>query len=216
MRLSWYQQLLSYLYPIKVRSSSSAVNPVLELFYYQGRWQLGAVDVLYSDGHRYRPLLMAFNALKVRLPLLEQVLVLGTGLGSAVSILHRKGIRPRFTLVELDRVVLDWALELMPEGAKETVLPVCQNAQDFIAADRGRYDLIIVDVFNGRVVPEFVVTTEFLRQCRERLKPEGCLVVNYMVNTASDEPRAVRALEGVFRDVRELPFGINRVYVATA
>src|ERR1044072_5212819 len=114
MRLTRFQRLLSYLYPIRVRSSSSPENPVLELLYYQGRWQLGSVDVLYSDGHRYRPLGAPFKAVRHRLARLEEVVVLGTGLGSAVAILNRQGFHPPFTLVELDGVVLDWALELMP------------------------------------------------------------------------------------------------------
>lgn len=216
MRLTRFQKLISYLYPIQVRHSSSPENPVLELYYYQGRWQLGSVDVLYSDGHRYRPLVAAFKAIKARLPALEKVLVLGTGLGSAVDILHRQGYHPHFTLVELDRKVLDWALELMPPAIGPHIRPVCADAQAFVAADQYTYDLIIVDVFKGRVVPPFATGAAFLRQCRERLQPGGCLVMNYMINGGSEETKAVKALESVFRNVQEITFGINRVYIATA
>lgn len=216
MQLTRFQQFISYLYPIRVRSSSSPVNPVLELFRYQGRWQLGSVDVLYSDGHRYRPLLAAFRAIRDRLPILNRVLVLGTGLGSAVAILHRQGFHPHFTLVELDQVVLDWAQEMMHKTPMPHIRPVCADAQAFVATDQGTYDLIITDVFKGRVVPDFVTGAAFLRQCRQLLAPGGCLVLNYMVNSASDETKAQRALEGVFRQVQELSFGINRVYIATA
>lgn len=216
MKLTIPQKLRSYFYPLTVRRESSALNPVLDLLYYQGRWQLATADALYSDGTHYRPLIAAFNALKPFLPQLKKVLVLGTGLGSAVQILNKQGYHPAFTLVELDQKVLRLAMELMQEGAAKNITPVCADAKDFLQDDDQIYDLLIVDVFNGRTVPEFVLSAAFLSNCKVRLATGGHLALNYMVNKPGDEYKAKAALEAAFGKVKELSFGINRVYIATA
>lgn len=211
-----FQQIRSFFHPVRVRRAASAVNPVLELYYYRGRWQLATADALYSDGGEYRPLLTAFKALKHELPAVKTVLVLGTGLGSAVHILHKQDYHPSFTLVELDSVVLQWALEFLPAGSAERVKPVCADAGQFLEKDTHQYDLIIVDVFSGRHVPAFVLGTEFLQLCRQHLSSSGSLVLNYMINEPQDELKAKAALEAAFKEVKELSFHINRVYLVKA
>lgn len=210
------KRLQSLFYPVRVRNGSSEHNAFLELLLFRGRYMLATSDAIYSDGDKYRPLLAAFASapLKERLPGLDQVLVLGTGLASAVHILESKGGRPHFTLVEIDRLVLDWAVEFLPPGAKERVQAVRSDAFDFVATDAGRYDLIIVDIFFGRVVPAEVIGSAFLDQCRARLVPGGILVLNYMLAQDNDPQKAKAALEAAFGTVRELSFGLNKVYLA--
>jgi len=215
MPTTW-QKLQSLLYPVRIRKSFSAVNPVLELFYFRGRYLLGTPDAVYSDGNRYRPLVAAFTArgLKQHLHAVREVLVLGTGLASAVQVLNRYGHRPHFTLVEIDPVVMDWAMEFLPVEDIKRVRPVCADAFEFIKADTGTYDLIVVDIFFGREVPDHVTRPDFLLQCKARLRPKGHLVLNYMVNQKAEEKKAKAALEAAFDNVEELVFGINRVYIA--
>jgi spermidine synthase len=42
--------------------------------------------------------------------------------------------------------------------------------------------LVFVDVFKGRVVPDFATTPLFLKQCRDSLAPGGILAFNYIEN----------------------------------
>lgn len=214
--MSLLQQIRSYFHPVRLRRATTAVNPVLELYYYRGRYQLATADALYSDGDQYRPLLTAFKALRKELPAVKKVLVLGTGLGSAVHILHKQGYKPQFTLVELDAIVLKWALELLPPGSAGRVTPVCADGGQFLEKDKEQYDLIIVDIFSGRHVPAFVLGNEFLQLCKARLAPGAKLVLNYMINGPGDEYKAKAALEAAFSEVKELSFHINRVYLARA
>jgi spermidine synthase len=50
------------------------------------------------------------------LPAAKSVLVLGSGLGRIVHVMRTRGYDPRFTLVEKDKTVLGWALEILGEG----------------------------------------------------------------------------------------------------
>ncbi len=216
MKLTIFQKLCSFFYPVLIRRTSSQYNPVLDLYYYRGRWQLATADALYSDGIYYRPLVSAFHALDRFLPEVKNVLVLGTGLGSAVQILHKKGCKPVFTLVELDKQVLALALELMPEVMTQKIQSVCADAQQFLPTDTALYDLLIVDIFNGRQVPDFVLSNAFIAECRQHLSPQGYLVLNYMIHSREDAQKAKAALEAAFDQVKEIELGINRVYIATA
>lgn len=213
MRLPFLQRLQSLFYPVRLRKGSSTVNPVLELYYYRGRYQLATADALYSDGQHYRPLLAAFRTIGRDFTTIKNVLVLGTGLGSAVLVAHRLGYHPSFTLVDLDSTILDWARELMPKTLVRNITTVCDNAEAFIKADNNRYDLVIVDVFIGREIPAFVTGSEFLTASKARLSANGMLVLNYMALYPDAAQKVKAALQAAFGSVKEISFGLNRVYI---
>jgi spermidine synthase len=216
VELSFWQKIESIIFPVSVRKSSNALNPVLELFYYRRRYILATKDAVYSDGTEYRPLVKAFDApvLKPHLGQLKNVLVLGTGLASAVHILYARHHRPHMTLVEIDAAVLEWAREFLPAEARAHVRAEHADAFAFIAADANTYDLIIVDIFIGRTVPEKATDPIFLEQCKARLNSEGFLILNYMEARADKPGKAKAALEAAFDTVTEISFGINKVYIA--
>jgi spermidine synthase len=134
----------------------------------------------YSDGDQYFPALTVVEHLEHFLPAAKRVLVLGAGLGSLVHVMRARGYAPRYTLVEKDRTVLRWALETLADGASPELEPVCEDAESFMAQDQGKYDLVFVDVFQGRAVPDFVTAPSFLLRCRDSLSPGGHLAINYI------------------------------------
>lgn len=215
MRISSFKRLLSYLYPVRLRIGSSIHNPVLELLLYQGRLQLATADALYSDGAAYRPLRLAFGAIPAeRLQRLKSILLLGTGLASAIDILQRSDSRPHYTLVELDETVLQWALETHEDSGAQ-LRPVCMDAQAFIAQDTGSYDMVVIDIFSSRVVPSFATTTGFLQQCRQRVSAGGIVIINYIEHQADEWAQVQQHVLAVFPTAQVLRSGINRVVVAT-
>lgn len=191
------------------------VNPALELLLYNNRWQLATRNALYSDGDRYRPLVVAFGAMQDVLPGLKDILLLGTGLASAVHILHGMNVYPAsVTLVDIDEDVLGLALECLPENAAETVIPVCADARTYMSRDASQhYDLVIVDVFIGRTVPEGVSEIPFLMQCRDRINPGGRFVMNYMVEQIDEWLKFRRSIEKAFPLHTILEFGLNKVII---
>jgi len=192
---------------------SSAVNPLLDVYLYCGRWQLATADALYSDGDRYRPLRAAFRHIRGGLAAVQDMLLLGTGLGSAVHILHRMGFHPRATLVELDEVVLALAAERMPAGTEGRLTPVCADAAAYMQQQRATYDLVVVDLFIGREVPAFVTGAPFLEQCFRSLRSGGYFVFNYIPESASAYTAVQALLRQRFPGYGLLEFGINKVFV---
>lgn len=195
-----------------IRRSFSTKNPVLELFFYRGRFQLATDDALYSDGHRYRPLVKAFNKMKDELPGVRSVLMLGTGLGSAAQILKRHGVYPAYTMIDNDETVLRWASEVIP-AIKDMTL-VCDDAKLFMDKNDRQYDLVIIDIFRGQVVPGFVTTKDFLEKCRQAVMPGGHMVFNYIIHSADEWKAAEEHLDAVYPGNKKYEFGINRIVIA--
>lgn len=207
-----YKRLLSFLYPVTIWKGSSLQNKVLELLLYQNQYQLATDDALYSDGTRYRPLVLAFNEMKVTLPKVKTVLVLGTGLGSAVQILESKKVSAEYTLVDIDKTILNLAKSYLPKHRGLSF--ICADAVEFMKGNTRQYDLVIVDVFLSRIVPGSVVARDFLSKCKEALN-KGCyVVINYIISGDSEWERVFGNITSVFPDHKIIGSGINRIIVA--
>lgn len=206
---------MSYFHPILLRRERGRVNPLLELYLYRNQVQLATFDALYSDGDRYRPVIAAVKEMKDKLPSVKKVLVLGTGLGSTVRIINKAGVYPHFTLVDNDETVLQWAIEFLPSNQSENVTPVCADAKEFVTTCQEHYDLVVVDIFSGRVVPGFVTGEVFLSQCRALVARGGTLMLNYIINNKENWEQASAHIAHLFPMAKVIDLGINRVVVAT-
>jgi len=188
---------------------------VLDLYLYRNQWQLATEDAWYSDGKRYRPLLTAFKQIREELAAVQHVLVLGTGLASAVQILEDMGFHPACTLVDIDRAILDLAIELMPGHNLSRIEPVCMDAQLFMQNNKELYPLIVCDIFLGRDVPGFVSSTAFLEQCKASLRPGGHFILNYIEKSKSLYQKICLLMDRVFPGYKRIEFGINKIFVAS-
>ncbi len=92
IRIPFYKRLLSYIYPVPLRSGAGDVNAHLEIFLHHNRLQLVTADAIYSDGDHYIPAVTVVNNLKAILSSVSNVLVLGGGLGSMVQVMRSKAM----------------------------------------------------------------------------------------------------------------------------
>ena len=95
------------------------------------------------------------------------------------------------------------------------MIPVCQDAKQFMNQNKNKYDMIFVDVFLGRVVPDFVTNKDFLLQCRNSLLPDGCIGLNYIINDEDEWATVQATFASIFPVYEVVSFNINRVFVAT-
>ncbi|PQJ11400.1 hypothetical protein CJD36_006250 [Flavipsychrobacter stenotrophus] len=191
----------------------SDINPYLELLLYKGRVQLATADALYSDGVEYTPAIGVLNDLKKFLPQVKSVLILGVGLGSTVSIIRKRGYNPAFTLVEIDKVVLRLALEFLSEDSEAKIDAVCNDAQVFVAENTKQHDLLFIDIFNSRTVPDFVSSLSFLSNCRKSIAPGGRVAFNYIINSEEEWVRTQKTFASVFPKHHVISSDINRLFI---
>ncbi len=213
MHLSFFQNLLSYLVPVRVLTMQSPQHDRLELYRYRSRWQLATGDAFYSDGAAYSPLRKAFAALRKQVSGWKDVLVLGAGIGSAVLVLDQKHRhRPQLTLVDTDEAILQLAGELLAaEGHAGHVELICEDAERFVGLENRCFDAVVIDIFRGREVPAFAVSEVFLNACLERLRPGGFLIMNFIINVEAEWERLEQTLTRVTPGYTVLAQGINRM-----
>lgn len=211
------QRLMSYLMPIKLGNYRSTENPHLELLLYKNQYQLATEDALYSDGNRYLPFRKAFKKLPEHFwPGCQQVLVLGTGLGSAVQILRKNYTEgASFVLVDHDQEVLRLARKVLEtRGEADLMKFIAVDAFQFVAEHQCRYDLICIDIFKNRMAPDACTQMPFLQAAFNLLSPGGYCIMNYISHDPLVYYQLRRNLEELYGTIKLVKFQQNIVLVA--
>jgi len=108
----------------------------------------------------------------------REVLMIGLGGGSLLKFLRAQVPAAVLTVVEINPhvIALRETFAIPPDDQRLRVL--CADGAAHVATTEARYDLIVVDGFNYDGQPEALCSPDFYAHCRERLAPDGVLVVN--------------------------------------
>lgn len=193
---------LSYLFPLTLEEAGSEQNPALSVRLDQGRLQLLSGDAIYSWDDLYRNFTNAFERLHLEKEKMNDVLLLGLGLGSVPYILEKKhGIECRYVAVEWDETVAELASKYTLARMKSPVEIVVADAELFVDVCDENFDMIVIDIFEDSLTPPAFETPGFIQACLERLKPNGLLLYNRLYNTLEDKFKTDRFYEQSFRQV---------------
>ncbi len=144
------------------------------------------------------------------------MLVLGAGIGSAVHVMHKLGHFPSTTLVDYDEVIIGLAEDTMNLESMHPQLRFIHDDAYHFLQHTEEWSLIVVDIFQGRNVPDFVLEVPFLKACKEHLDKNGNLVLNYILNAETDFLKLKTNLAALFSSVEIMEHGINRIFFAKA
>lgn len=144
----------------------------------QSCMRLDAPDDLVLD---YTRTMMGFLLLTPPAP---KVLMIGLGGGSMLKYLHRHAPTADLTVVEISPEVIALRDEfcIPPDGERLRVL--CADGAAFVAAPPHRYDVILVDGFDGTGIPADLCSRRFYTQCRQALSACGVMVANVQAETS--------------------------------
>jgi spermidine synthase len=186
-----WKKWLSHLRPITLEETASEQNPELVVALSKGRLQLLSGEAIYSWDDLYKNFLIAFDALGIDERPIEDVLVLGLGLGSVPYMLETVFQRNyRYTAVEWDETIAELAARYTLSRLKCPIDVVTGDAEIFVQVTEEQYDMVVVDIFEDEITPPQFCTPEFLRQCGDLLRPGGLLLFNRL----HGEDPAVRAV----------------------
>ena len=109
----------------------------------------------------------------------RDVLVIGLGGGIVPRQFLAQFPRVRVDCAEIDPEVIDVAHRFFTFPKSDARLRVAaEDGRRFLTRSDRRYDMIIVDAFYKDSVPFHLVTKEFFALCRQKLTPNGVLVLN--------------------------------------
>lgn len=106
----------------------------------------------------------------------KEVLILGLGGGILANVLERYS--HSITGVEIDPRIIGCAKKYF--GLSPKVNAVCEDAQWWLQKDTNRYEVIIMDLFNGEEPPAYLLTKENFERIKNKLlQKDGLLIINW-------------------------------------
>jgi len=111
----------------------------------------------------------------------RNALLIGLGAASLTKFLYRHFPLARLTVVEIepDVVAAARAFFKLPEDPRRLNIVIGDGA-NFVAESSKRYDLILVDGFDGQARSGLLNTAAFYENCRARLNSEGVVAINLL------------------------------------
>lgn len=164
-----------------------------------------SLELLYS---RFASLGLALR------PDAAKALIIGLGGGSMAKKYHREFPEMEIDSIEIDPDVVEVARAYFHfrEDARQRVHG--GDGREFLARTGERFDLILLDAYYADNMPFHLVTREFFDTARDRMTPEGVLVINLIGSLRGPDSTMVRAaiktLSDVFPQVYTFPTFGNR------
>lgn len=180
------KHIISFFYPLMVEAVNGDVTPFLEITRYKGKYHLNSLNANYSFGSLHAIFDGLFRQMDVGQYHFKNILILGMGGGSIISLLRNKyNISVPITAVEKDPVVIDLAARYFNITHYRDLNIVQADAYDFVCTSRDSYDLVIVDLFVDSIVPGIFASPGFLRHLRRITCDASCVIYNKMTEEAA-------------------------------
>lgn len=160
----------------------------------------------------YSRLMMA--ALYVQ-PQPRRILMVGLGGGVVPSVLQQLLPEAQIDVVEIDPAVIRVAGSHFGFRAAPRTRVLAEDGRVFVKRQLGagaKYDLVMLDAYDGEYIPEHLLTLEFLREVGGLLEPGGAVVANTWSSSKlyDHESATYEAAFGPFLNLR----GRNRIVIA--
>lgn len=206
MKQPQWKTWLSFLYEIVLERGASNVNPDLQLGYKKGRYILSTPNAIYSYGDLYDNFTKSFRYIKIQDKPIQDVLVLGFGLGSVPYMLETKFNRKyNYTGIEADEQIVEWVSQYVLDELRSPIQINVADALFFTEICEQKFDLITMDIFIDNQVPEEFETAIFLRNLKNLLNEDGLLMYNRLTLTDLNKQETNDFYQNTFKN--EFPNG---------
>ena len=180
---TWYQKYYSYISSTTIRRIKSKKNGLLTLRYTNGRIVLDTRNANFSFNEVHFAFKKVINNIIKDSFIPQNVLVLGMGGGSIVSILHNElELDCQITAVEYDHTIIQIAKTYFNIEENANLKIIEDDAFKFIANSNQKYGIIFVDIFNDTKVPPSFITQQFATHLSDSLEANGKVIFNVIQN----------------------------------
>jgi spermidine synthase len=181
-------KLLSYFVPVPVYKRNSSLSKTLEVNWNNGQLVLDSKNTNYSYGSLQRILRKGLKHIGFdRIKNFESVLILGVAGGSVIkTLIDEVKFNGKITGVEIDENIIEIANNYFHLCQYKNLDIVIADAFEFVLRTKEKYDLIIIDVFQDTIMPNFLFEDFFIDRVNYLLKSSGFILFNTMVISQSD------------------------------
>ena len=182
-KIDW-KYIISFFAGSLVKETQSLLNGKLKVYYINGKYILNAADTNYSYGELHIGFQKIFQKIKLNEKQFKNVLVLGFGTGSVVSIIQEElKINCSFVAIEKDKNVLELGNEFFEISRFKNLKIIETDAFDFVKNCNTKFDLVIFDIYINNEIPSQFETEVFFHSLKKVIAQNGTLIYNKDINS---------------------------------
>jgi spermidine synthase len=204
-----FKRLLSYLFPITVYETPSDINENLEITWNNGQLVFDSKNTNFSYGSLQRVMRIGLNHIgKERVPLFKNILLLGVAGGSVIKTLRNEYQNiGKITGVELDEKAITLANQYFDLNKIKNLEIIINDASEYVKKTSEKYDLIIIDIFQDKIMPDFLFSDSFITNTQQILTDNGIVLFNSITTLSADYERNTnfeKLVQSKFKKVAKL------------
>ena len=186
-----FRRLLSYFFPITIHNTHSEINNNLEVTWNNGHLVLDSKNTNFSYGSLQKVMRIGLSQIGTeKIKSAANIIVLGVAGGSVIKILREEYQNSgKITGIELDEKSIELANKYFGLNQIDNVEIVIDDASEFIKNDSRKYDLVIIDIFQDNVMPDFLFTNDFIENVKKIVNIKGWVLFNSIVVLSSEHER---------------------------
>lgn len=186
-----FKQLLSYILPINIFQVESDINQNLEVTWNNGQLVLDSKNTNFSFGSLERVMQIGLRTIgKKEITSYQSALVLGVGGGSVIKLLQDEFQYDKKIIgVELDPKVIEIANRYFGLDKRKNLDIKIADAATFVKETPLTFDLIVIDIFQDKKMPEFLFSTTFIHDLNRILSKKGSILFNSIVTLSAEFDR---------------------------
>lgn len=131
-------------------------------------------------------------------------LMIGLGGGTFTSLLRRVDSALQVDAVEIDPVVVQIARRFFGVAQDDRYRIHVADGREFIERSTNKFDIIVLDAYNGAGIPAHLRGRDFFELVRSRLTRRGVVTANLTIESARKRRRLFAAFTSVFPHCRSL------------
>ena len=177
------KKIFSYLIPITIFKQKSTISSTIEVTWVNGELVLDSNNTNYSYGSLQRILKKGLQKIGFeKIKSMNHILVLGVAGGSVVkTLLNDVKYNGKITGVEIDPEIISIANTYFQLHEIPNLTIIIDDAFEFVLKTKVKYDLIIIDIFQDTVMPNFLFEDFFTDRLGVILESKGSVLFNTMI-----------------------------------
>jgi spermidine synthase len=179
-----------------IESKKGGVTPYLEVMKSNGKYVLNSQNANYSFGGVHTLFDKLFKKIDIQKYDFKNVLILGMGAGSIISLLKEKyTMNCSITAIEKDEVVIELAKKYFDIERYDSLTIIKADAFEYARTTEHTYDLVISDLFVEWDVPEIFASNEYLVNLKRISNNRACIIYNKMTELPIHKKELIKLLE---------------------
>lgn len=144
----------------------------------------------------------------------KSCLILGLGGGTVAKLIRKKYSDAQITGVDIEPIFVEWG-EKYFDMKDLKIKTIIKDAYKFVQSNKQHFDLIVIDIYQGREYPSKFEDEKFLKHIMRLLSDDGKAVFNrlYFGDKRPDAMRFLKKLEKVFSQVDPMYPEANVMFV---